>query len=142
MTNTARLCVLVMCIVSSSQAIAQDAQINKEFDFQKESFSDVRNDLYLFCQDEARRTSGYLGYVPGEYVETNALDDSFNLNRQGGLYDIKLDGFGKQPRKAGTIGGKLVLSFGPARSSSAEKKKRQQRRDFRKGLNGCLLSKR
>jgi len=101
-----------------------------------------RNDLYLFCQDKARQTSGYLGYVPGEYTGPNLLEESFNRNRQGGLYDIPLSGFKGQPRKAGTIGGKIVFSFGNKLSSNTGKKKRQQRRDFRKNLDGCLLSKR
>lgn len=134
--------VLLLAGVFSQSSYAQDQIIKPAQEFKKDGVLGVdRNDLYLFCQDKARQTSGYLGYVPGEYSGPNLLEESFNRNRQGGLYDIPLAGFKGQPRKAGTIGGKIVFSFGNRSSNNTGKKKRQQRRDFRKNLDGCLLSK-
>ena len=142
MTKLTKIGLCVLISLGSFQAVAQDTMLKPQAAFKKDSLGDIGNDLYLFCQDKARQTSGYLGYVPGEYSGPNILEESFNRNRSGGLYDIPLAGFRGQPRKAGTIGGKIVFSFGSTKPSSASKKKRQQRRDFRKNLDGCLLSKR
>ena len=142
MTKLTRIGLCFLISLGSFQAVAQDTMLKPQTEFKKDSLGDIGNDLYLFCQDKARQTSGYLGYVPGEYSGPNILEESFNRNRSGGLYDIPLAGFRGQPRKAGTIGGKIVFSFGSTKPSSAGKKKRQQRRDFRKNLDGCLLSKR
>jgi len=134
---------LLFGVIFAEASYAQDQIVRPTQEFTKDGVLGVdRNDLYLFCQDKARRTSGYLGYVPGEYTGPNLLEESFNRNRQGGVYDIQLPGFRGQPRKAGTIGGKVIFTFGKKQSSTADKKKRQRRRDFRKNLDGCLLSKR
>ena len=142
MTKLTRIGVCVLISLGSFQAVAQDRVLKPQEEFKKDSLGDIGNDLYLFCQDKARQTSGYLGYVPGEYSGPNVLEESFNRNRSGGLYDIPLAGFRGQPRQAGTIGGKIVFSFGSKKSNSSGKTKRQQRRNFRKNLDGCLLSKR
>lgn len=92
---------------------------------------------YRYCQDRAKRITGYYGQVPNKYLPGGAMEGAMRGAAAGAVVGVI---GGKKVNTGKAAGGAALLGaiIGAAKRSNAKKEQDSRRRDYARALDDCM----